>query len=333
MTSLPVVVITHNAAYPVEDQVVRRSLDGFAEVRMLEMPTERLTADQEAEVASQLQGVVALMMRPGYLPRSMLLRCPDLRFVAMHAAGVDKVDLEAASELGITVTHAPGGNAMGVAELTIAVALMLVRQLVPTAIATKAGEWNEARRSGTELRGKTLGIIGVGRIGSLVARLALAFDMRVVANDPAYTPDQFSERGLLWLTFERVLEAADIVTLHVPLDATTANLLDDAAIRRMKPGAFLLNLARGGLIDEAALERALRAGHLSGAALDAREFEPPDRDDTLRALPNVIVTPHIGGSTQESLTRMAEMCSIEIRRFLEGESPLNVASSSAVGGS
>jgi D-3-phosphoglycerate dehydrogenase len=332
VTALPVVVITHNEAYPVEDEVVRRSLDGLAEIRMLEMPTERLTSVQEAEIAAQLQGVVVLMLRPGYLPRSMLIRCPDLRFVAMHAAGVDKVDLDAASELGITVTHAPGGNAIGVAELTIAMALTLIRQIMSTAAATKAGQWNEARQSGTELHGKTLGIIGVGRIGGLVAQLALAFGMHVVANDPAYSPQQFAEHGLRWLPLEGVLESADIVTLHVPLDVSTANLLDEKALRHMKPGAFLLNLARGGILDERALEEALREGRIAGAALDARDIEPPDREDTLRTLPTVIVTPHIGGSTQESLTRMAEMCSIEIRRFLEGEPPLHVAALASVAG-
>jgi phosphoglycerate dehydrogenase-like enzyme len=159
-----------------------------------------------------------------------------------------------------------------------------------------------------------------------VARLALAFDMRVVAHDPAYTPEQFAARGIDWLPFAAVLEAADILTLHVPLDSSTANLVDDAALRSMKTGAFLLNLARGGILDEVALEASLRAGRLAGAALDARPVEPPGTGDTLRSLPNVIVTPHIGGSTAESLSRMAAMCAVEIRRFLVGEPPINDSS-------
>jgi phosphoglycerate dehydrogenase-like enzyme len=323
---LPTVGITHNDAYPVEDGIVRAALAGLAKIRMVEMPTERLAGDQEAAVAAALRGVTALMVRPGYLPRSLLVRCPDLRFIAMHAAGVDKVDFQATADLGITVTHAPGGNAVGVAELTIAMALMLIRQLIPTAAATRHGMWNDARRAGTELSGKTMGIIGVGRIGSLVAERALAFGMRVVAHDPAYTPEQFATRGIRWLPFEAVLESADLLTLHVPLDPSTANLVDAAALGRMKAGAFLLNLARGGILDEDALEVALREGRVAGAALDARQMEPPPVGDTLRALPNVIVTPHIGGSTAESLTRMAEMCALEIRRFLVGEPPINDAS-------
>jgi len=327
---LPTVGITYNAAYPVEDGVVRRALEGLAQIRMIEMPTERLDDDQEAAVAATLRGVTALLVRPGYLPRSLLVRCHELRFIAMHAAGVDKVDFRATAELGITVTYAPGGNALGVAELTIAMALLLVRQLVPTISATKEGMWNQARRAGTELSGKTLGIIGVGRIGSLVAERALAFGMHVVGNDPAFEPEEFAARGLLWLPLDAVLESADLVTLHVPLDPSTAKMLDAAALRRMKPGAFLLNLARGGVLDESALEAALLDGHIAGAALDARETEPPPSVDTLRSLPNVIVTPHIGGSTDESLTRMAEMCAVEIQRFLVGKPPINEASLDAV---
>jgi D-3-phosphoglycerate dehydrogenase / 2-oxoglutarate reductase len=326
VNQLPTVGITHNDAYPVADGIVREALAGLAEIRMIEMPTERLTDDQEARVAAALHGVTALLVRPGYLPRSLLVRCPDLRLIAMHATGVDKVDFQATADLGITVTHAPGGNALGVAELTIAMALLLVRQLIPTAAAAKQGLWNDARRDGTELSGKTLGVIGVGRIGSLVAHRALAFGMRVVAYDPAYTPEQFAARGIRWLPFGSVLEAADILTLHVPLDSSTANLVDAIALRRMKAGAFLLNLARGSILDEIALEAALRAGRLAGAALDARQVEPPGAGDTLRSLPNVILTPHIGGSTAESLTRMAEMCAVEIRRFLSGEPPINDAS-------
>jgi D-3-phosphoglycerate dehydrogenase / 2-oxoglutarate reductase len=323
---LPIVGITYNEAYPVEDGIVREALAGLAEIRMIEMPTERLSAEHEAEVAERIRGAVALMVRPGYLPRSLLALCPGLRFVALHGAGVDKVDLEAASALGITVTHAPGGNAVGVAELTIAMALLLVRQVIPTAAATKEGQWNEARRSGTELAGKTLGIIGVGRIGSLVAERALAFGMRVDAFDPAYTPEQLGARGIRWRAHDDVLESADVLTLHVPLEPSTVNLLDERGILRMKRGAFLLNLARGGILDETALEVALRDGRLAGAALDARAVEPPSDGDTLRTLPNVIVTPHIGASTQEALARVAGMCANELRRFLQGEAPINVAS-------
>jgi D-3-phosphoglycerate dehydrogenase / 2-oxoglutarate reductase len=321
---LPVVGITYNQAFPVEDGVVRRALASLAEVRMIEMPTGDLTREEDDAAAAKMQDVVAVLFRPGSLSRRLLSNCPQLRFIAVHGAGFDKIDLQAAADLGITVTNAPGANSIGVAELTIAMAVSLVRHMMPVAAATKAGLWNEARQDGTELAGKTLGILGVGHVGSRVARRALAFDMRVVAYDPAYTPEQFAERGIRWMPIDDVCSSADVLTIHVPLDPTTVHLLNAERIRAMKPGSFLLNLARGPVIDESAVEEALRNGRLSGAALDVREDEPPGERDELRALANVIVTPHIGGSTHEALVRIAEICADEIRRFLRAEPPINV---------
>jgi len=321
---LPVVGITYNDAFPVEVEVVRRVLGSLAEVRMIEMPSGKLTADEDVTAAAKMQDVVAVLFRPGSLSGKLLRSCPQLRFIAVHGAGFDEIDLQAAADLGITVTNAPGANAIGVAELAIAMAVSLLRHLMLVSAATKKGQWDEARQGGAELAGKTLGILGVGHVGSRVARRALAFDMQVIAYDPAYTPEQFADRGIQWMPLDDVCSAADLLTLHVPLDATTVHLLNEDRIRRMKPGAFLLNLARGPVIDEAAVEAALLDGRLSGAALDVRENEPPSGRDTLRDLPNVIVTPHIGGSTHEALVRIAEICADEVGRFLRGESPINV---------
>jgi D-3-phosphoglycerate dehydrogenase len=320
----PVVGITYNKAFPVNDGVVRKTLDSLADVRMIEMPTGDLTESEEAAAAEHMKDVVAVLFRPGTLGRNLLMQCPNLRLIAVHGAGYDKVDLQAASELGITVTNAPGANATGVAELAIAVAVLLIREFIPVAEATKRGMWNEARRQGTELAGKTLGILGVGHVGGRVARRALAFEMEVIAYDPAYTPEQLASRGIHWRPFNEVIEAADILTLHVPLEEKTFHLLDEKAISRMKRGAYLLNLARGPVVDEKAVERALREGRLAGAAFDVREQEPHAAVDSLRALPNVIVTPHIGGSTDESLARIAQVCADEIGRFLRGEPQVNV---------
>jgi D-3-phosphoglycerate dehydrogenase len=321
---LPVVGITYNDAFPVEDGAVRRALQSLAEVKMIEMPSGKLTAAEEVTAAAEMRDVVAVLFRPGSLSRNLLSACPKLRFIAVHGAGFDEIDLQAAADLGITVTNAPGANAIGVAELAIAMAVSLLRHLMPVSAATKQGEWDKARQGGEELAGKTLGILGVGHVGSRVARRALAFDMRVVAYDPAYTPEQFAERGIQWMPLDEVCAAADLLTLHVPLDSTTVHLLNADRIRLMKPGSFLLNMARGPVIDEVAVEEALRDGRLRAAALDVRENEPPSAGDTLRTLPNVIVTPHIGGSTQEALVRIAEICAAEIRRFLLGEAPMNV---------
>lgn len=320
----PIVGITHNAAFPVNDSVVRKTLASLADVRMIEMPTGDLTSAEEAEASREMKDVVAVLLRPGALSRTLLQQCPRLRMIAVHGAGYDKVDLKTAADLGITVTNAPGANAIGVAELTIAVAVALIREFVPVTNATKGGLWNEARRQGTELAGKTLGILGVGNVGSRVASRAIGFDMKVIAYDPAYTAEQFAARGMEWRPFNEVVESADILTLHVPLDETTFHLLDQKAVSRMKAGAYLLNLARGPVVDEKAVEQALRNGHLAGAAFDVREEEPPGNVDSLRELPNVIVTPHIGGSTDEALSRIAQVCADEISRFLRGEPPLNV---------
>ena len=321
---LPVVGITHNKAFPVEREVVRRSLDSLAVIRMIEMPSGTMSAVEEALAIDRLRDVVAVLFRPGVLSRNMLAQCHALRLIAVHGAGVDKVDLQAASDLGITVTNAPGANAIGVAELAIALAVTLVRQIGPMASATKSGLWDEARQQGTELAGKTLGILGVGHVGSKVASRALGFEMVVHAYDPAYAADQLAIKGIRWMPFEQVLETADVLSLHVPLDARTYHLLDEPALRRMKPGAYLLNLSRGPVIDETALVQALRDGRLAGAALDVREEEPPGGNDSLRSLPNVIVTPHVGGSTHEALARIAQVCADEIARFLRDEPPVNV---------
>jgi D-3-phosphoglycerate dehydrogenase len=320
----PVVGITHNQAFPVDHPVVRQTLGSLADVKMIEMPTGELTRAEEAVAAEEMRGVVALLFRPGSLSRDLLKQCPKLKMIAVHGAGYDKIDLQAARELGITVTNAPGANATGVAELAIALAVALVREFIPVSDATKQGLWNEARRQGTELAGKTLGILGVGHVGSRVASRALAFEMNVIAYDPAYTPEQFAAKGIRWRPFDEVVGSADILTLHVPLEAKTLHLLDERAVSRMKHGAYLLNLARGPVIDEKAVERALREGRLAGAAFDVRADEPPDASDTLRTLPNVIVTPHIGGSTDEALTRIARACAEEMSRFLRGEPMVNV---------
>ena len=239
----PVVGITYNQAFPVDDGVVRKSLASLADVRMIEMPTGDLTESEEAVAAKHMKDVVAVLLRPGALSRALLTQCPNLRMIAVHGAGYDKIDLPTAAERGITVTNTPGANATGVAELAIAAAIALIRELIPVAEATKGGMWNQARRQGTELAGKTLGILGVGNVGGRVASRALAMEMKVVAFDPAYTPEQLAARGIEWRPSDDVIASADILTLHVPLDDTTFHLLDERAVSRMKRGAYLLNLA------------------------------------------------------------------------------------------
>jgi D-3-phosphoglycerate dehydrogenase / 2-oxoglutarate reductase len=316
--------ITYNEAFPVDVEVVRDTLGPLAEVVMVEMPTGELSAAEEDLAAEQLKDVVAVLFRPGAFSRRLLSRCEKLRLIAVHGAGFDKIDLDAAAELGITVTNAPGANALAVAELTIALAIGMLREILPVAAATRGGQWNEARRQGKELAGRTLGILGVGHVGSRVAKRALGLEMKVIAFDPAYTSEDLAARGIQWLPFDEVVAGADLLTLHVPLDETTHHLLDRRAVSLMKRGAYLLNLARGPVVDEGAVLDALRDGRIAAAAFDVREVEPPPGADSLTSLPNVIVTPHIGGSTDESLARIAQVCADEIKRLLLGQPLVNV---------
>lgn len=248
---------------------------------------------------------------------SVLEACPRLRVVSRYGVGVDSVDLDAARRLGIAVTITPGANTTAVAELTLGSILALARRLPQAVAATRAGSWS--RSTGWELSGKTLGVIGYGRIGQAVADLGRAFGMQVVASDPFAPPTD----GTPALTVEELLGQADVVTLHVGLSEDTRHLIDGSAIARMKPGAVLVNTARGGLVDEDALADALRTGHLSGAAADAFEREPPGSSPLL-AIETFLPTPHLGAATVEATARMGQMATQNALDILQGRTPDHV---------
>jgi D-3-phosphoglycerate dehydrogenase len=308
--------VTCNPAFPVDMDAVRETIGGLAEVVAVEVPGWALSEGEEEGFIAKLQPMTCVLQRPGTFSAHVLSSLPRLRHIAVHGAGFDKIDLEAATELGVQVTNAPGANALSVAELVVGLMVVMLRNLLVTANGVARGQWGEVRKTGFELAGKRLGILGVGHVGAQVASRALALGMEVVAYDPAYTPEQFRARGLTWLPSDEVIASADILTLHVPLDSGTRHLINGRTIALMKPGAYFLNLSRGPVVDEAALEPALRSGHIKAAALDVREKEPPGEGDRLRGLPNVILTPHIGGSTDGSLHRIAKMCAEEMVRIL-----------------
>lgn len=317
---MPTIVgVTCNSAYPVRIDAVRRIIGDLAEVQPVEVPGWTLRPDEEARFAEALQEMVCVLARPGTFSRSLLARLPDLQHIAVHGAGYDKIDVDAATELGIQITNAPGANATSVAELTLGLCVVLARRVVSMTNALHVGQWGEARGElGLELAGRRLGILGVGQVGSRVAALGRAFGMDVVAYDPAYTPAEFQARGITWLPTEEVVRTADFLTLHVPLDTTTRRMIDARLLGSMRRGAYFLNLSRGPVVDEAALAEALVSGQLAGAALDVREHEPPGAGDILRGLPNVILTPHIGGSTDGALERIAEVCAHDMAAVLLG---------------
>ncbi len=237
--------------------------------------------------------------------RRLIGAAPRLRWIARAGAGLDNIDVAAAKERGIAVLNVPGANAVAVAELVFGLLLGLMRKIPAADASLRRGEWEKSRFQGRELRGKTLGIVGLGKIGRAVAKRAQAFEMTCVGHDPLVSEADARALGVEPVSFEALLARADIVTLHAPMTPDTKGLIGAAQIARMPKGAILVNAARGALVDEAALVAALRSGHLAGAALDVFAEEPPT-DGTLVNLPNVVATPHVGAATVEAQEAVGE---------------------------
>lgn len=243
--------------------------------------------------------------------RRLLEAAPKLRWVGRAGAGLDTIDVAAAKERGIEVMNVPGANSVAVAELVFGLLLALFRKLPEADASLRRGEWLKSKLMGRELQGKTLGIVGVGKIGREVAKRAIAFDMTCIGFDPLVSPDAMRAAGVEPATIDSLLAQSDIVTLHVPVTPETKKMFNAARIASMKKGAVLVNAARGDLVDEPALLAALQSGQLAGAALDVFAVEPTGANPIL-ALPNVVASPHIGASTREA----QEACGDEIARML-----------------
>jgi D-3-phosphoglycerate dehydrogenase len=256
------------------------------------------------EALRQADGVI---VRSGTRITADLLEQPGrLRAIVRAGVGVDNIDVGAATRRGIVVMNTPGGNTVSTAEHTWALLLALVRHVAAADRSVRQGKWERNRFIGRQLAGKTLGVVGLGRIGREVARRALAFDMQVLAYDPFLTAERAAQLGIEAAPgLHQLLPRCDIVTLHVPLMEQTRHLIGARELALMKRGAFLINCARGGLVDETALVAALQSGQLAGAALDVFDQEPPPPDHPLLALPNVVLTPHLGASTVEAQTSVA----------------------------
>ncbi|HKB11901.1 MAG TPA: phosphoglycerate dehydrogenase [Vicinamibacterales bacterium] len=226
---------------------------------------------------------------------------PELRVVSKYGVGLDMIDLEAARRHAVSVRWTPGVNRQAVAELTIAFMIALLRRLVPLAGDLREGRWGSG--GGRQLSSATVGVVGCGHVGQTVARLCRAFGASVLAHDIVDYGDFYRAHAVQPVALHILLRDADIVTLHVPLDRSTRNLIDADALAVMKPTAFVINAARGGIVDEHALTAALVEGRIAGAAADVFATEPPTNVDLLR-LPNFIGTPHVGGSTEEAVLAM-----------------------------
>jgi D-3-phosphoglycerate dehydrogenase len=276
-----------------------------------------------AALAADLADADGLLVRSATkVDERLLAAAPNLRIVARAGTGVDNVDVAAASARGILVVNAPGANSISVAEHTCALMLALARSVPAADRAMKDGRWEKKRFLGTELRGKTLGVAGLGRIGQEVARRARAFGMRVVAHDPFISKEIAAGLGVELMTLDGVCAEADYLTLHLPSTAETRHLFNDDRFSRCKPGIRFINTARGELVDEAALGRAIAEGLVAGAGLDVFETEPP-ADWSLAQLPQVIATPHIAASTEEAQELVGTDTAATVRDFLRDGSVRN----------
>ncbi len=291
---------------------------GLALLRESGHEVYELPGEEKARLPEIIAEYDALVVRSGTKVTAELLRAGRrLKVVGRAGIGVDNVDLETATELGILVVNAPTGNLISATEHTFALLLALARNLPRADGSMKDGKWHRKQLVGTELQGKTLGVIGLGRIGQQVARRAQAFDMTVVAYDPVLDPDYVRRLDIEPLTLDVLLGRSDMVTLHVPLTDETRNLLSADRLAAMKPGARLVNCARGGVVDEAALVEALDDGRLAGAALDVFAVEPP-RDFRLASHPRVVATPHLGAQTREAQVRISTDTARMVLASLEG---------------
>ena len=239
--------------------------------------------------------------------------------IGRAGVGVDNVDLEAATRAGITVVNAPTGNTIAAAEHTLALLYGVARRTAAADASVRRGEWQRSRFTGLELRGRTLGIVGLGKIGLAIAVRARAMEMVVIGVDPFVTAEQAANHGVELVDFDALLARADVVTVHVPLTRATRGLIGREAIARLKPGSIILNVARGGIVDEAALAEALASGHLAGAGIDVFDAEPPT-DSPLLEAPNTLLTPHLGASTAEAQVLVAEEVAAQVLDVLAGRS-------------
>jgi len=252
----------------------------------------------------------------------LLDAAPRLRVVGRAGVGVDNIDIAAATQRGVLVLNAPTGNTIAATEHAIAMMLALARNLPAADRSLRAGLWERSRFMGIELRDKTLGVFGLGKIGFEVARIAReGLHMRVLAHDPLVTADRAQQAGAELTDFETLLTQSDFLTVHVPLTDTTRGVIGAAELARMRTGARLINVARGGIIDEQALAAAIRSGHIAGAAIDVFTKEPPDPGHPLFQLEQVVVTPHLGASTREAQVNVAFDVADQIVEYLAGGTP------------
>ncbi len=269
------------------------------------------------ELAAAVKGAHAIAVRSAAKVTAEVVAAADvLQIVGRAGAGVDTIDVPACSKKGVLVVNTPGGNSITTAEHALFLLFSLVRHIPQATASVKAGKWEKKKFTGTELYGKTLGVVGFGAIGKIVADRAIGMKMKVVAFDPIASKEAAATIGAELVSIDELYRRADCISIHAPLIAETKGLINDAAFAKMKRGVFLVNCARGGIVDEAAAKRALDDGQLAGLALDVFVEEPPPADHPLLSHERVICTPHIGASSNEAQERVAVEIAEQIAAFL-----------------
>ncbi|NNC74827.1 MAG: phosphoglycerate dehydrogenase [Acidimicrobiia bacterium] len=279
---------------------------------------DRAEGADRSELLSRVSDAHALVVRSATaVDAEMIAAAPELKVVGRAGVGVDNIDIDAATEAGVMVVNAPDANTISAAEHTMALILAQARRVPEADASLRGGSWERKKLKGMELNGKTLGVVGMGRIGTLVAQRASAFGMRIAAYDPYVSEERARRLGVELMDLDALLGAADFITVHLPRTRETENLISDEAIAKMKPSARVVNVARGGIVDEDAVARAVSEGRLGGAAIDVFASEPVTASP-LFELSQVVVTPHLGASTQEAQDRAGTDVAIAVVEALAG---------------
>jgi D-3-phosphoglycerate dehydrogenase / 2-oxoglutarate reductase len=312
-------VLVTPTTFGMQDPALRSELEQtVGDVRY--SPEKRpLTASELASLVNGIDGWIAGLDE---IDASVIAAADRLKVIARYGVGFDRVDVAAATRRGIVVANTPGANSAAVAELTIGLMLALARRVCQANQAVRSGQW--PRISGVGLAGKTVGLVGFGSIGQEVARRLSAFGCRVLVADPYVSPREVSGCGAILMSLDALLPVSDFVCLHAAATPVTTSMVNESFLQIMKPGAFLVNTARGELIEEAALAQAIESGRLRGAALDCLRKEPPGIDHPLLQLPQVMVTPHTGAHTDEAVNAMGRMALDACLAVLRGERPAHV---------
>jgi len=277
------------------------------------------TGLSEDELVSIIPAYDGVVVRSGTkMTERVIDAAKNLKIIGRAGVGVDNIDIPAATQRGIIVANAPGGNTVSTAEHTLALMFAMARNIPAAVKSVKEGKWERKKFLGTELNGKTLGVLGLGRVGYEVARRANSLNMNVIAYDPYISEERAADIGVQLAEMSEVIKKADVITIHVPKTKETTHLISDNEFALMKDGVFLINCARGGIVDEKALYEAIKSGKVKAAALDVYEVEPPEKNNPLLDMENVVTTPHLGASTREAQLGVGALIANEMINFSKG---------------